>query len=397
MSTLLMSPPPHRKPVPARAAPPPATSSYTRQPAKQPPSQLTQDRMHSRTRTNSSAVMPFANTDPPQPNLPSAYAMTTHQQQLQQQQQASHASQTRRTLSNATSSTSNSGHSNNLQRVHTNSNYSTISDVRRSTSSRSNSSVSPTSYVALMRKQKGTVWCDRAQHEDPRILAAQRQAKMRAAQEVAGGHNYATQVRTSTSGTGVVGGVRSKIRHHGAPKASAYNSAAAGRAGVPMRLSASEVDDGNESDEETGAKYHVRNGSGRSSLGSTGKRAHSYMGSGLAHSYSNGSTPPNRSPVDSMGNVIEEETPMQRTNSIQKDDYFAQPGGRGGSGSSGEQEEQFGTANHLPQARGQLTADEKAAKIKSADDLQRRGSVDDRTMTMSGVRLFVANPDEDSD
>jgi len=29
----------------------------------------------------------------------------------------------------------------------------------------------------------------------------------------------------------------------------------------------------------------------------------------------------------------------------------------------------------------------------SADDLRRRGSVDDRTTTMSGVRLFVANPD----
>ena len=33
----------------------------------------------------------------------------------------------------------------------------------------------------------------------------------------------------------------------------------------------------------------------------------------------------------------------------------------------------------------------------TADELRRRGSVDDRTMTMSGaVRLFVANPDMDN-
>jgi hypothetical protein len=31
---------------------------------------------------------------------------------------------------------------------------------------------------------------------------------------------------------------------------------------------------------------------------------------------------------------------------------------------------------------------------KGSDDLRRRGSVDDRTMTMSGAgRLFIANPD----
>jgi len=43
----------------------------------------------------------------------------------------------------------------------------------------------------MMRKQKATVWCDRAQYEDPRMLAAQRQAKARAAQEVAGGSHHA--------------------------------------------------------------------------------------------------------------------------------------------------------------------------------------------------------------
>lgn len=232
-----------------------------------------------------------------------------------------------------------------------------------------------------MRKQKGTVWCDRAQHEDPRILAAQRQAKMRAAAEVAGGHSYAS-IRTSTSSSGVVGGVRSKIRHHGAPKASAYNATVISGAGVPMRLSASEVDDGNDSDEETGARHHARNGSGRSSLGS-GRRGNSYQASSLNRGYSNGSTPPAHSPVDSMGELREEETPMP--NQQEQDNYFGQEYEAG-------DEEKFGSIGGLPKPLGP-TAEEKAQRGSTAEDLKRRGSVDDRTMTMSNVRLYVANPD----
>lgn len=234
-----------------------------------------------------------------------------------------------------------------------------------------------------MRKQKATVWCDRAQHEDPRILVAQKQARMRAAAEVAGGQNYGSASRISTSSSGMVGGVRSKIRHHGAPKASTYKTAMVGGAGVPMRLSASEVDDGNHSDEETsGGRYHVRNGSGRSNGSGSGRRGHSY----LNPNYSNGNTPPGASPVDSIG---EEETPMPREGSIQGDDYFKQTGGNGGSGSS---EEQFGDIGGLPARK--ITAEEQIRKQQSnADDLRRRGSVDERTMTMSGPRLFVANPD----
>lgn len=148
-----------------------------------------------------------------------------------------------------------------------------------------------------------------------------------------------------------------------------------------MRLSATEVDDGNDSDEETGARYHVRNGSGRSSLGSGRK----HLNSGLQNAYGNGSTPPGVSPVDSMDNVQEEETPYAVPRG---DDYFTQ---KGGSGSSGEQEESFGQVGGLPQTRGP-TAEEKATK-NTAEDLRRRGSVDERTMTMSGPRLFVANPD----
>ncbi|EME43568.1 hypothetical protein DOTSEDRAFT_72816 [Dothistroma septosporum NZE10] len=383
MSTMIMNPPPHRKPVPAGRGQP----SFTMQTPKPPPaqnypgSQLSQqERTHSRTRTSSSNVMPFSvshNSPPRQPSVSPAYSMT----QQSQQQQPPVPGQARRTLSNATSSTSSTNTSANLQRAPTNSAYSTTSGVRRSTSSRSNSSISPTSYVALMRKQKGTVWCDRAQHEDPRILAAQRQAKMRAAAEVAGGHNYAGQVRTSTSSSGMVGGVRSKIRHHGAAKASAYKATLhPGGAGVPMRLSASEVDDGNDSDEESSGKYHQRTGSGRSSVHS-GRRGPSYNNSGLHHAYSNGSTPPQASPVDSMGELREEETPMANG---QNNEYFR------------NDEESFDTVAGLPKTNGP-TAEERAQK-NSADDLRRRGSVDDRTMTMSNTRLFIANPDHsDSD
>lgn len=242
-----------------------------------------------------------------------------------------------------------------------------------------------------MRKQKATVWCDRAQHEDPRILVAQRQAKMRAAADIAGGgQQYVQAARTSTS-TGMVGGVRSKIRHHGAPKASAYNAAALGGAGVPMRLSASEVDEG-DSDEET--RYQTRTGSGRNSIGS-GRRGNAHttpgMNSGKAKAYSNGSTPPGYSPVDRIGQIAEDETPMP-SNDSSNNDYFNAHGGNGGSGSSGEAEDKFGGLSGLPQST--VTAEQQVQQRKSnADDLRRRGSVDERTSTMSGVRLFIANPD----
>jgi len=318
------------------------------------------------------------------------------------QQQAAYGQPARRTLSNATSISSTSTNTG-LQQASSSANV-----PRRSTSSRSTSSASPTSYVALMRKQKATVWCDRAQHEDPRILAAQRAAKTRAAMEVAGGQKHASPAgRTSTSSSSMVGGVRSKIRHHGAPKASTYNAANLTGAGVPMRLSATEVDEG-DSDEEPGShyasRYHSRNGSGRSSLGS-GHRGHqSYMHSsaGGPRGYSNGSTPPSgHSPVEGMGDLVEEETPVPNQYGAQSQDYFDQPGGQGGSGgSSGEREESFGGIGGLPPTASSSAAAAAArsgraagSDRKTSEELRRRGSVDDRTMTMSGVRLFVANPD----
>ena len=362
---------------------------YTRQPS------------HSHTRSASSSLMPsqaqFQTQRYPSPQQQYTQTMSMSPQPQQH---------TRRTPSNATSSTTSSSSpngQNNLARAPTN--PSITSSIRRSTSSRSSNS---TSYVALMRKQKATVWCDRAQHEDPRLLAQQRAAKVRAAIEVVGGSAAAGQRTAAASG----GGVRSKIRHHGAVKASAYtgNPNLSG-VGVPMRLSASEVDEG-DSDEEkgydSGARYHQRNGSGRSSMGSA-QRHVSYANNGsgyaptnLQSSYavtnqaSNISTPPSAasySPSDSLQQSPEDpgETPVPDAYANQSDYFHNQPGsGQARSAGSGSSEERgFGDVSGLPQR----TQPQQSQPPKSNDELRRRGSVDDRTMTMSGVRLFVANPD----
>lgn len=181
-------------------------------------------------------------------------------------------------------------------------------------------------------------------------------------------------------------GIRSKIRHHGAPKAAAYTGTYISSGGVPMRLSASEVDDGNDSDEDDSRymNYHKRNGSGRSSMGS---RTNSYLNSSRPTGLSNGSTPPSGNGGSPVTGIHEEETPVP--NSMESSDYFAQVGGPGAAGTPGsEDEKKFGGLGGLPQR--ELTAEE---QMKRDADLRRRGSVDDRTMTMSAGRLFVANPD----
>lgn len=224
---------------------------------------------------------------------------------------------------------------------------------------------------------------------------------MRAAMEVVGGQQAA---RVSTSSSNVSGGMRSKIRHpyHGAPKASLYAPGNLAGSGVPMRLSASEVDEGG--NEEKNEPYHHRTGSGRSSLGSGGKRIVSYNGAQQGR-FSTNSTPPSgngSSPSDTVAELSEETPVPGHYSSVQpqhKTDYFAQAGGTGvsgGSGSSGERENSFGNLGTMPLGTMPERSKEAAEQRKTTDDLHRRGSVDERTMTMSGaVRLFVANPDLD--
>ncbi|KAL5380642.1 hypothetical protein DPSP01_007704 [Paraphaeosphaeria sporulosa] len=312
---------------------------------------------HSRTRTTSSGVFPVA---------PSPTASTMNSQQYPQQM---YSGGLRRTPTSSTSSTTGTpGRTNS-------------GALRRSSSTRSGNS--PSSYVALMRKQKATVWCDRAQYDDPRVVAQQRQAKMRAVMEVAGGGHHAS-LRNSSGSSGVAAGVRSKVRHHGVPKASLYAPIATTGSGVPMRLSASEVDEGDSEDNNSigqgAGPYHHRTGSGRSSLGS-GRRVGYASGR-----ISSNSTPPNgqNSSPGEMADLPEEETPVPNYG---QNDYFehTKTGLSGGSGSS--EERNFGSVGQMPQGLP------KADPEKNTSDLHRRGSVDERTTTMSGTRLFIANPD----
>jgi hypothetical protein len=304
---------------------------------------------HSRTRTTSSGIFPSGSpTTSMNPQFPTQYQGGL-----------------RRTPTSSTSSTTGTPNG----------------TLRRSSSARSGTS--PTSYVALMRKQKATVWCDRAQYEDPRMLAAQRQAKARAVQEVAGGSHHAPP-RSASGGSGVVGGVRSKIgRHHGMPKASLYAPQTYTGTGVPMRLSATEVDEGDDEDNSSqkgGPPYHHRTGSGRSSLGS-GRRM-SYANP--VGRVSSNSTPPQLPSPEDLGDLQEEPTPDPEFDS--SDAYFEHTKTNLSTGSGSSEERNFGGVGQMPTA---LPKQEK----KGTDDLIRRGSVDERTTTMTNTRLFIANPD----
>jgi hypothetical protein len=259
-----------------------------------------------------------------------------------------------------------------------------------------------------MRKQKATVWCDRAQQEDPRLLAAQRAAKMRATMEVIGG---AGTGRTSTSGSGNLSSgnrVTAKIRHHGKAGLVGYSPGdlVGGIGGVPMRLSASEVEGGDSDDDADSGRvnglgpYHQRSHSGRSSIGSGGRRGLTYSrqsgASSTAGRWSSGNTPPDPSADAS-------ETPVSGTSK----DYFPPGGNRdgtrsAGSGSSGERADNVGELGSADAARLASNSLMKATitrekSVRNPEELRRRGSVDDRTMTMSHGRLYIANPDADSD
>lgn len=261
------------------------------------------------------------------------------------------------------------------------------------------------------------MWCDRAQHEDPRLLAAQRAAKIRATMEVIGGGTG----RVSTIGSGSLTGsnrVTAKIRHHGKAGLVGYSPGdlVGGVGGVPMRLSASEVEGGDSDDDDAGSGkvlYHQRTGSGRSSLGS-GRKGLTYRQSGASSAtgrWSSGHTPPSeKDRLDSMEDVAEAgETPMPIGHPKTKD-YFTAADGNGdgtasaGSGSSGERNDNVGDLGSLQVDAARLASNSlmkstvtREKSLRNPEDLRRRGSVDERTMTMSAGRLYIANPDADSD
>lgn len=149
---------------------------------------------------------------------------------------------------------------------------------------------------------------------------------------------------------------------------------------MPVRLSANEIGDAEEDARSNDGAMHRRTGSGRSSLGSNRypsgyQRQPGTMGSN--------STPPNEKTdlpnVSENTNAEIQEAEKSRVSSLTKDD--------GATTHSSEQEDMVGDMQ-APSAA--VAASEKA---KKADELRRRGSVDERTMSLGNVRLYVANPD----
>ncbi|KAJ8071112.1 hypothetical protein OCU04_001453 [Sclerotinia nivalis] len=378
----MMADVPHRKPMPPGFETSPSGASYNN---------------HSRTRTTSSTTFPSINYPPQQ------------SQNLYPGNMQISGFSSRRTPSTGTFSTIASSGGNGPV-PHRNS-----QDLRRSTSSRSGN-LQPQGYVALMRKQKATVWCDRSQHEDPRLIAQQKAAKERAAAAVLGG---ALQGRISTGGTNSLVGsnrVTAKIRHHGKAGLVGYSPGdlVGGVVGVPMRLSASEVEGGDSDDDgdSGGILCHRRTGSGRSSVGS-GRRGLTYSrqsgASSTAGRWSSGHTPPSeRERRESIADVAEAgETPAPIGHPKARDYFEGGDGTRsaGGSISSGERADGIADLNSGDAARLASNSLLKSSmtrekSVKNPDELRRRGSVDERTttMTLGAGRLFIANPDHsDSD
>lgn len=446
---------PHRKPVPfhvsekarlhplTQIVPEPQPQGRSSPPPPPPYTETTSSAIHSRTRTVSSSVFPNTTTapkiqsnPPPPPKQQPLHSTASFQVTMNHYRQPA-----RRTLSNATASTSTTGGGGGgggLLPVRTSS---TSDSIGRSGSSRS--AASPTSYVALMRKQKATVWCDRSQYEDPRAVAIQKAARIRAEREIVGSAG-----RTFTAGSGsFTGAARAKIRHHAKGQAAAVGygpvELVGGVGAVPMRLSASEVGEGNSDDDGDDSLRHASTASktSRSSVGSSRASRISDMRApppanpyAAARRFSGEMAPSNGGGAGRpMGAHDPDPTPMphhyhahhpqqqqqqQRSTSAlpardaPPEDYFTCWGGTGDSGHSGdshttmtssssgtvERERGFGGLGQMSE-RG---ADSPSTMRdhpphrprESVDELRRRGSVDDRSMTMTG-RLFVANPDPD--
>ncbi|KAK4122286.1 hypothetical protein N657DRAFT_682086 [Parathielavia appendiculata] len=279
-------------------------------------------------------------------------------------------------------------------------------DIRRSTSSRSAGtpgSPQPGGYVALLRKQKATVWCERAQYEDPRLLAQQRAAKKRANLEIVGagsglGIGPVGAGRTSTGLSSTGGKVAAKIRHHGKPTVIGYSPGNLnGVSGVPLRLSATEVEgEESEDDDPVQRMHHRRTGSSGRNSTSSARRAMAYRSSGGlgpaggAARWSPGGTP------ERTGSLVQEkqgEPPLAGGG----DDAGSGKARSFGSGSSGERldnvPELSGASAHLATNSMKHATVTREKSVKSVDDLKRRGSVDERTMTLTAGRLYIANPD----
>ncbi|PWY79575.1 hypothetical protein BO70DRAFT_50792 [Aspergillus heteromorphus CBS 117.55] len=347
--------PPSRKPVPGMHSGYPLQSYEGPHHQQLSPHPSAASLAHIRRRTSSSHVLPY---------------MAQQQQQPYSGGPSPHHTMTMtgpnyppsRRLSSATTSTTSTGNVANPY-------YGAApnADIRRSTSSRSANA--QLGYVALMRRQKATVWCDRAQPEDPRLRAQKLVDKKRAYLEVHG----AGAGRSGTLGSG-------KNKHSG--KTTDFSPSTLVGATVPVRLSANEVGDADEdAHSERGFPYR-RTGSGRSSVGSISRYPSGYQRTPQGTMGSN-STPPNEK-TDLPD--VSEHPPAE---SLESEQYEASIKDTATSYSRGS-EENLDVVGDMAAPSAASAAIQKA---KKADELRRRGSVDERTTSMTNVRLFVANPD----
>lgn len=349
--------------APTRRLPQPQTpaelSSYTRTVSAQ--SQPAAANAHRHSRTGSSSTLPANPFAAPTPRR--------HVRHSHVPSTSSQSSSSRPSLRSPA----------NMQRQSTTGSASNTSLPRRSTSGRSVATNSPTSYVTLMRKQKATVWCDRSQSIDARMAAQQKAAKQRAVLEVVGTNSQ----RTSTIGSG---GVVGKIRHGGVPKAQQYTSPNMSGVNVPTRLLAFDMQGEDEPEGRVlgdNSMVHARSGSGKSSIHSAKYRS----GYPRAHT-----TPPDGGSPAHEGIPEVGETPNQEQ---QKENLFDGSKIRQATNVDSEEEDSFGELKEMAGPNSKQHAMDQKAK---EEELRRRGSVDERTTTMKSTqRLFIANPDIDSD
>ncbi|CAH0005270.1 unnamed protein product [Clonostachys rhizophaga] len=326
---------------------------------------------HSRTRTTSSNVFPA------QPGYPMQQAPIP-QHLAQPIQQHSRRSSSVNTISTSSSIPPPAAYRQN-----------SVSDLQRSGSNRSGgaTSIMPQGggYVALLRKQKATVWCDRAQYEDPRLTAQQRAAKKRANLEVV---RAGSRTSTGMSSAKAGGKVRAHAKNQVVGLTPGENHVGVG--GVPLRLLATEAEGESSDDEPMARSQHRRtNSSGRNSIAS-GRRGIPYRTSGGHGSFSGKRQSPNDTPERS-GSLVDD-----RPASIVRDDAASGKARSTHSGSSAERADNVAELSVAPRlaANSLMHATLTREKsVKNPEELRRRGSVDERTSTLTSQRLYIANPD----
>lgn len=259
------------------------------------------------------------------------------------------------------------------------------------------------------------------------MVAAQKAEKVRATMEITGASTSTTSLFEGNHGRH---GEKISSKSRGHKSTSVY--AQPGfliAAGLPARLSASEVE-GDGSDEDEGLHHHPSRSSlarSHGSRGSAGSTASSRRATGISHA--NAPSPPRQHTASSSGSGSQLRTPTVAIHPARDESprypqnqypvqYQQQPQQMQNQGRSFSQPVQFLEENRLVETPTQVNSQGSLALNRmdgngyfggnesggdssngtpgSGADLKRQGSVDERdarTLTMSGVRLFVANPD----